>query len=120
VLPKTVPLQTLVSNVASASMIVSGFAKSDVALIGAGMSDLAVEQARKAMIPGYDAVRKAAIEAGAAGVCISGAGPSMLAVLDTERAQAAHVLDAMIEGFGSADAEAEGFVTGAGKGAARV
>lgn len=120
VLPKEVPLQTLVCNLANASLMVSGFAKGDVALIGAGMNDCVVEKARKSMIPGYDRVRKAALEAGAAGVCISGAGPSMLAIVDTDETEPVKVLDQMIDGFGRMGTEAEGFVTKAGKGAARV
>ena len=49
------------------------------------MSDRVVEEARKKLIPGYDSVKKHAMEAGAAGVCISGAGPSMLAILDRSK-----------------------------------
>lgn len=120
VLPKSIPLKTLVSNVANASLIISGFAKSDVSLIGAGMNDLVVERARKTMIPGYDVVRKAALDAGAAGVCISGAGPSMLSVVDSKTTEAVKVLDSMVDGFGSAGIEADGFVTEVGEGAARV
>ena len=54
VLPKTVPLNMMVSNVANASLIVSGFARGDIAMIGSGMSDMVVEEARKKLIPGFD------------------------------------------------------------------
>jgi len=43
---------------------------------------------RKALIPGYDAVVQAACEAGAYGVTISGAGPTLLALGGADRAEA--------------------------------
>jgi len=116
-LPKSVPLETLVANVANASLMVSGFAKKDIKLIGKGMTDKAVEQARKQMIPGYDLVRSRAIAAGADGVCISGAGPSMLAIADKRLTQPKKVLEAMIAAFGKEGVKSSGYVTRIGKGA---
>ncbi|HEV2389738.1 MAG TPA: homoserine kinase, partial [Nitrososphaerales archaeon] len=116
-LPETVPLETLVSNVANASLMVSGFAKKDIKLIGKGMTDRAVERARKVMIPGYDRVMSRAMEAGAAGVCISGAGPSMLAIVDKKRSQPKKVLDSMLSAFGQERVESSGYVTSVGRGA---
>ncbi len=116
-LPASVPLQTLVANVANASLMVSGFAKKDVKLIGEGMTDRAVEQARKSMIPGYDRVKSRAMGAGAEGVCISGAGPSMLAIVDKRRGEPKKVLDAMVAAFGQEGVRSSGYVTRIGKGA---
>ncbi len=116
-LPGSVPLETLVANVANASLMVSGFAKKDIKLIGKGMTDRAVEQARKSMIPGYDRVRSMAVEAGAAGVCISGAGPSMLAMVDKRSGDPKKVLDAMLGAFREEKVESRGYVTRIGKGA---
>jgi homoserine kinase len=116
ILPARLRLDQMVSNVANASIIVSGFARGDIRMIGSGMSDKVVEEARKKMIPGYDAVRKAGCDAGSAGVCISGAGPSMMAVVDVGKVDPRSVLRAMIEGFRSKDAKATGFVTAPGKG----
>jgi homoserine kinase len=94
--------------------MVSGFAKKDIKLIGKGMTDRAVEQARKSMIPGYDRVRSSALGAGAEGVCISGAGPSMLAIVDRRRGKPKKVLEAMRSAFG---VRSSGYVTQIGKGA---
>lgn len=116
-LPESVPLRTLVDNVANASLMVSGFAKKDIKLIGKGMNDRAVEQARKSMIPGFDRVRSLAIAAGAVGVCISGAGPSMLAMVDGRRTMAEKVLDAMQDAFDQEKVKSSGYVTRIGKGA---
>jgi homoserine kinase len=116
-LPKSVPFETLVANVANASLMVSGFAKKDIRLIGKGMTDKAVEQARKRMIPSYDLVRSQAIDAGAEGVCISGAGPSMLAIVDKRRSLPKKVLDAMLAAFGKEGVRSSGYVTRIGRGA---
>ncbi len=116
-LPESVPLGTLVENVANASLMVSGFAKKDIKLIGKGMTDRAVEQARKSMIPGFDRVKSRAIEAGAEGVCISGAGPSMLAIVDKRRSRPEKVLAAMQGAFGHERVKSSGYVTKVGRGA---
>jgi homoserine kinase len=120
VLPPSVRLSMMVSNVANASLIVSGFAKGSIGMIGSGMNDRVIENARKKMIPGYDAVRKAGMEAGAAGVCISGAGPSMLAVVDGGNHEPRDVLEEMIDGFKGEGIEARGFMTIPGEGAAKL
>jgi homoserine kinase len=120
VLPASIPLSLMVSTVAHASLVVSGFARGNISMIGAGMNDKVVEMARKKFIPGYDYVRKSAVDAGAAGVCISGAGPSMLAVVDSRKCRPRDVLEGMIEGFGSAGVESDGFITVPGQGAVSI
>lgn len=117
ILPKKIELRQMVSNLGSAGTLVAGFAKGDIALIGAGMHDEVVEPARSTMIPGYGRVRKEAMEAGASGVCISGAGPSMLAVVDVQQSRPREVLAAMLGGFTKSGSKAEGFVTKTGEGA---
>ena len=54
---------------------------------------------------------------GAEGVCISGAGPSMLAIVDTKRGEPKKVLQAMLAGFGQEGIRSSGYVTRVGKGA---
>ena len=120
VLPKTIKLNMMVSNVANASLIVSGFARGDIGMIGAGMRDRVVEEARKKLIPGYESVKKHAMEAGAAGVSISGGGPSMLAILDRSKHDPRAVMDNMVAGFGEKGVESDGFVTEVGGGAGKV
>ena len=119
-LPKSASLKMMVSNVANASLIVSGFALGDTEMIGRGMNDRVVEESRKTMVPGYDAVRESAAEAGAAGTCISGAGPSILAVIDRGKARPGAVLDAMVSRFGREGVRSDGFVTEVGEGAREI
>jgi homoserine kinase len=116
-LPKSVTLEMLVANVANASLMVAGFAKKDIKLIGKGMNDRVVEQARKAMIPGFDRVRSNSLDAGAEGVCISGAGPSMLAIVDKKRSQPKKVLDAMKAAFTEEGVKSSAYITRVGRGA---
>ena len=66
-------------NLSNASAIVAGFMTKDTSLIGKSIVDVIVEPARKHMIPGFDQVKKNALKAGAIGVTISGAGPSVIA-----------------------------------------
>ena len=58
--------------------------------------------------------KKKAIGAGAAGVCISGAGPSLLAILDRTKHDPRSVMDNMVAGFGEEGVESDGFVTKVG------
>jgi homoserine kinase len=118
VLPSVSELAKTVHNVSMASAVLSGFAKGDVGLIGEGMTnDEIVEPARSGMIPGYERVRRAALKSGASGVCISGAGPTMLAAVDSRKKSAKNVLQVMISAFEKEGVASDGFVTAAGEGA---
>ena len=79
VLPKQVPLSDSVRNLSNAAAIVVGFMKKDVELIGNSIKDIIIEPARQHLIPGFNQVKENAILAGALGVTISGAGPSIIA-----------------------------------------
>ena len=79
VIPKTVKLSDLTANLSNAANIVSGFLIKDTELIGRSIQDVIVEPARKHLIPGFSKVKNNALNAGALGVTISGAGPSVIA-----------------------------------------
>ena len=79
VIPKTVKLSDLTENLSNAANIVSGFLLKDSDLIGRSIQDVIVEPARKHLIPGFSKVKNNALRAGALGVTISGAGPSVIA-----------------------------------------
>jgi homoserine kinase len=116
VIPKMVPLESLVYNTSKAASMAVGFAIGDVDLIGESMQDAIVEPARAPLIPGYQKIRENAQKAGACGVTISGAGPSMLAIVNSKNANAAKVAEAMKEGFKSAGCDSTAFATKPGKG----
>ncbi len=116
VLPQMVSMDKLTHNVGRAASMAVGFATGNLKFIGNAMSDAVVEPARAFMIPGYQTVKDMAIKAGAYGVAISGAGPSMIAVIDEGDSVASKVLKAMEEGFKAAGVSAEVFYTKPGKG----
>jgi len=116
VLPKTVSMEKLVHNVGHAAAMAAGFAMGNVDLIGKSMSNAVVEPARAFLISGYKKVREKALEAGACGVAISGAGPAMMAIVNSEKADASRVAEAMEEGFKSVGIDANTFCTKPGKG----
>ena len=116
VLPKMVPLKDVVHNISGAATIVAGFALKDVETITRGIDDVIIESARKHLIPGYDSVKQNAISAGALAVTISGAGPSMIAFLKTNK-NAKTVAAAMANGFKETGVESRTFVCRASKGA---
>ncbi|MCW4006844.1 MAG: homoserine kinase [Candidatus Bathyarchaeota archaeon] len=120
VVPQMVSTKKLVHNVGNAAAMVSGFARGDVDLIGRAMSDAVVEPARAGLIPGFAAVKEGAVNAGACGVTISGAGPAVLAVVNKENADAQNVAVAMKEGFRSAGFDATAFATKPGSGVSIV
>jgi homoserine kinase len=113
-LPKRLPLPEVVETVAASSIMVHGFADGNVTEIGNAMGGGFVDDWRAAMIPGFKAVKEAAKKEGALGVCISGAGPTLLAV--AHKRGSGRVLDAMIDAFEDTGVKCQGFITTAGKG----
>jgi len=99
VLPRFVPFKDAISNIQNAASLVAGFHLGDIEMIGRGMTDILVEPFRKKLIPGYEDVKRAALDAGAAGVTISGAGPAIIAIVDSTRISARDVAEAMGEAF---------------------
>jgi homoserine kinase len=61
------------------ALLLTGCARGDRELIAAGLNDVLIEPRRAALVPGFAAVKQAALDAGALGASISGAGPSVFA-----------------------------------------
>jgi homoserine kinase len=116
-LPDMVPLGKIAQNVGGAASIVAGILSQDIELIGKGMVDVIVEPARARSIPGYAKIRKAALEAGAEGVAISGAGPSMIAIVDNAKVQASSVAEAMRSALKSIGVESRAVTSRPARGA---
>lgn len=98
VLPKKILLKHAINNIINASCIVAGFASKDIEMIAKGIDDQIVEPARKHLIPGYDDIKKNAIKNGALALTISGAGPSVIAILNTKE-NAQEVIKSIKNGF---------------------
>ncbi|XP_068645742.1 homoserine kinase [Aristolochia californica] len=98
VLPTEVSMKDLAANCSQVAALVKAVIEGDVKLLGSAMSlDVVVEPRRIVLIPGMAAVKRAALEAGAFGCTISGAGPTAVAVTDDEGAGleiGAHMVEA--------------------------
>jgi homoserine kinase len=116
VIPERVGLDAVTDVVGSAATLVTGMCRDDPELVGAGMDDGVVTPARAELIDGYGAVVEAAREAGAAGVTVSGSGPSVLAVPESA-ARSREVAAAMVGAFADAGVDARAFQTRTGRGA---
>jgi len=106
VIPKMVKLSDSITNLANAANIVAGFLNKDSSLIGKSVEDVIVEPARKHMIPGFNIVKNNALRAGAFGVTISGAGPSMIA-FGSKNQNLKKIGAAMKKGFKSAKVDCD-------------
>lgn len=83
VLNDTIPLKTAVLQMGSLASFITALHTNDLPLLGRSMHDHVIEPQRKQLIPGFDAVQAAAMQRGALGCSISGAGPSVFAICDS-------------------------------------
>ncbi len=80
VLSPSVTLKSAITQWGNLGGLIAGLYTKDYDLIGRSLNDAIVEPARKHLIPNFDLVKNAAIENGALGSGISGAGPSIFAL----------------------------------------
>ena len=83
VLSDQVPLETAVLQTGSIASFITALYTNDLPLLGRSLRDYIVEPQRKRLIRGFDAVQATALEKGALGCSISGAGPSVFALCDS-------------------------------------
>lgn len=83
-------LGEFVSQSANLALLLAGCHAGDAGLVRAGLQDVLIEPRRAPLIAGFDAAKRAALESGAMGASISGAGPSVFGWFETRvHAQAA-------------------------------
>jgi homoserine kinase len=80
ILPKQVSLKDATTQWANVGSLIHALHTSDYKLIHRSLQDIIVEPHRKQLIPYFDDVKFAALEAGALGCAISGSGPSIFAL----------------------------------------
>lgn len=97
ILKSTVPLSDVIWQTANLAGFLTGCFTSDLQLIRESLEDVVIEPQRRVLIPGFDAVKQGARQAGALGCSISGAGPTVFAWCEEQDAMA--VRDAMVAGF---------------------
>ena len=116
VIPKKIKLTDSILNLSNAAAIVAGFMKKDLELIGNSIKDVIVEPARQHMIPGFIKVKQNALKAGALGVTISGAGPSIIA-FSKSSSNLKKISLAMSKGFESTNTKCQIIICKPSKGA---
>ncbi len=85
VLPQQISLKQMVAQTASVARLVAALFEGDLPALATAMeADGVVEPARASLMPLLDEARSAAKVAGALGLVISGAGPTLCAVCDGE------------------------------------
>lgn len=95
-LPQEVQLRDAVHNAAELAFLIDAFHNGDWETVGQCiMADRLVEPVRATLVPCYEAVRQAALDAGAFGCALTGSGPAMFALAE-DAAAAETVLDAMV------------------------
>ncbi|MGL6134893.1 MAG: homoserine kinase, partial [Prochlorococcaceae cyanobacterium] len=107
-MPKSIPVADAVVNLGALTLLLQGLRTGNGDLITDGMHDRLHEPYRWGLIPGGQKVREAALEAGAWGCVISGAGPSLLALCRAEVADT--VRREMLVAWHRAGVEARGEV----------
>src|SRR6202045_4738596 len=108
ILKRSVELSDFVWQTANLAGFISGCYTNDLDMIRASFQDVVIEPQRQALIPGFHEVRRGAMEAGALGCSISGAGPSMFAW--ARESNAAAVRAAMRSAFGRHALATDGWV----------
>lgn len=98
VLPRQVPRELALYQAAQVAAVVAACQSGDLALLGRAIDDRIAEPARAPLLPGFTAAKRAALDAGAFGVSISGAGPTTFAVCDAQDV-AAEVARAMCAAY---------------------
>ena len=83
VLPTQVEHRDAIFNTAHLGLLLRGLETGNHEWLEAALQDKLHQPFRKSLIKGYDSVYSAAVSAGAYGMVISGAGPTLLALTDT-------------------------------------
>ena len=87
VLPSQISYNDAVFNISHLGLLLRGLETNNRNWLQVAMEDKLHQPYRKTLIRGYDEVKDAAIDAGAYGMVISGAGPTLLALADTSQAE---------------------------------
>jgi homoserine kinase len=83
---RTYAIDEVIPNLGNVAALVAALASGDLALLGRSIQDRLVEPVRAPLIPGFHAVKDAALQAGALGCSIAGSGPSVFAFAPDEDA----------------------------------
>jgi homoserine kinase len=118
ILKRSVDMSDFVWQTANLAGFISGCYTNDLDMLRASFEDVVIEPQRQNLIPGFAAVRAAALAAGAIGCSISGAGPTVFAW--TIESDATKARDAMASEFGKAGVQFDAWVIEIAASGARI
>lgn len=109
-LPTKFDLPDIVNQTGHLALMISALHQQDMNLLSESLEDVLIEPYRAKLVPGFHQVKEAALEAGAIGASLSGAGPTLFALADDKTiAERAQIM--MIQAFEENDIHAEGWTT---------
>ena len=107
--PDVLPTTDVTRQTAHLGAFIAGCYRGDVPLLGRSLRDLLVEPHRAALVPGFASVQSAAMDAGALGCTLAGAGPSLFAWCRTNDAPT--VRAAMTEAFAATETTTDAWIS---------
>lgn len=110
ILPKDIPLSNAITQWANVGSLVHALHTSDYKLLKDSLNDVVIEPYRKQLIPHFNAIKKASLQAGALGCAISGSGPSIF-MLSKGDATAQNVEKAIRDVYAKTDIAFETYVS---------
>jgi homoserine kinase len=119
ILRQSIRLKDAIVQWSNFAGLVTGLITGNYPLISRSLDDIIFEPVRSLLIPGYDNVKIAAIDAGALGCSISGSGPSIFS-LSTSLADAQSVGDAMLASLKKTGIDGEIYVSPINKSGPRI
>lgn len=102
VLPRHIPREDAIFNTSRLALLIRALQTADYSHLRQAMQDRLHQPYRLPLIPGSEAAMEAAYSAGAAGVALSGAGPSLLAIVPEEPPIQTAVANAISNAFKAA------------------
>lgn len=107
VLPKYVLMKDAVFNVSHSSLLVAALCTGNLSAIRLAMKDSLHQPYRSSLIPGMELILRDANQYGALGVALSGAGPTLLALVDKNESNKARLEAFLLNTFRSLNVNAQ-------------
>lgn len=110
ILKKEIRLSDAIRQWGNLAAMVAALYNGDLGLLGRSLQDVVAEPARSMLIPGFAAVKAAALSAGALGCSISGSGPSVFALCATTE-NSSRAGNAMVVAFKKAGLDCDLYIS---------
>ena len=110
VLPKNVSMKDAIFNISRASMLVAALINGKEKFLETAFDDLLHQPYRTKLVPGMQEVFHAAKKAGALGVCLSGAGPCLIAFSAIDKHIENNIAVEMVQAFKKNEVQANALI----------